>query len=1164
MRFKFVVAFFTIGYCVPVEAFSSPNSVKEAPAVQQASSGIDQLLTQSLLASSTASIHVGGLTTASNGVQIWRRALAKGRAPTEYDFSVANEPWPSEPLYSAVCQKMFGLELPRFASRHPETITSILLSLIRITIQYMETTSPLNTIKEDSDEEISESNGIHQSDIDEEHMFDTFSFEDVEVEVDLDEIAEEMANLFVDEWGGVIGGVGILDQLFGFDHGLLSVGTDSDLGKANSFGLQDGIWQNTGWQVVKELQAEISNMPELMDFLKVIGRRPTVENSDKMQLFSPRKAKADGSMGAQFDPIEKDFMNGLTYSDSFSEMLPSEAMLLRGSHPVLRRLFLAKKVQSKLLSYQMSGWADVPSIPQTRPLYTKRLPSAPGGPITLCLDTSYSMEGRREILSKAVVLACVSQAHKQGRRCQVVAFSNERDVMEAGEITADPAGIHRLLEFLSHSFGGGTDVTGALKHVMKTLDNDEMADADIVLISDGEIPDPPIPLELMTQLESLTIRRGVQVHGLLVGKQESIPLSKICSETYDFLFEYESMGLFGGSRPRDFELFSTPFHSSSMGRSERTRSFFSSRRTQRRGGAIAAKRSSYEEDGGRRTKKRNRKFDDDDEAYVNGWDDEETETSSAKSPKSSSEGGQVYLDEVNKAVQIVIDRSKSFVDLNRWSEEQLEAERNDEQSCWSYRPKLQAAIDMIGEGLVERQDESRLVVLSMLADEHILLLGVPGTGKSVLGRRLARLCNGRFFQRLLTRFTTPDELFGPLSLQALENDEYRRCTDGFLPTATVAFLDEIFKANSAILNTLLTILNERKFDNAGGQEDCPIRCVVGASNELPESDELVALYDRFLIRKEVTPVSDEGVMTLLSLPNQATAPCDSNGESSCDVLFSTGLQEITEKLSTAAASVVMEDHVCRVIVGLRTYLRDELSVQISDRRLLKTAQLLRLSAASHGRQYVDTVDCLLLQHCMWQLPEQKKSVTEWLMENLTPGTDMQQFRYLLETLRTEILTAVRKTAGDISGDRGAREVDVAFIEALRKETEKIVALLQRHHKDLERHIQLLRDESSFLWIDPEELISAKQLMLPRAEALSVEVEKVLVDAASLQLSISNGPNDMSAEYRLSVIEELWDEEAVQQIQFTAEEMELDMREAKAKYDLETFRKWKRAKKKAQK
>jgi len=201
---------------------------------------------------------------------------------------------------------------------------------------------------------------------------------------------------------------------------------------------------------------------------------------------------------------------------------------------------------------------------------------------------------------------------------------------------------------------------------------------------------------------------------------------------------------------------------------------------------------------------------------------------------------------------------------------------------------------------------------------------------------------------------------------------------------------------------------------------------------------------------------------------------------------------------------------------------------------------------------------------MWQLPEQKKSVTEWLLENLTPGSDMQQFRFLLENLRKEIQTAVRKTSGDISGDYGAREADLAVIKALRSETQKIVDLLSRQHDDLLRHIQLLQDASPFLWIDPEELTSAKQLMLPRAEALFSEVENVLIDAKSLMLSITDEKGAISAENRLSVIEELWDEEAARQIQFTAQELELDMREAKGKYDLETFRKWKRAKKKAQK
>ena len=138
--------------------------------------------------------------------------------------------------------------------------------------------------------------------------------------------------------------------------------------------------------------------------------------------------------------------------------------------------------------------------------------------------------------------------------------------------------------------------------------------------------------------------------------------------------------------------------------------------------------------------------------------------------------------------------------------------------------------------MVERDVEVRLLLLAALCGEHILYLGPPGTAKSELGRRLSRLSRGIFFERLLTRFSVPEELFGPLSMRALERDEYLRMTEGYLPSASVAFIDEIFKANSAILNTLLTILNERLFDNGTQRNKVPLLCLVGASNEMPESE----------------------------------------------------------------------------------------------------------------------------------------------------------------------------------------------------------------------------------------------------------------------------------------------------------------------------------------
>jgi len=504
-----------------------------------------------------------------------------------------------------------------------------------------------------------------------------------------------------------------------------------------------------------------------------------------------------------------------------------------------------------------------------------------------------------------------------------------------------------------------------------------------------------------------------------------------------------------------------------------------------------------------------------------------------------------------------------------WTKGELENEIFREGSSWRYRHELRAAVDRISEGLVEREEESRLVVLGMAAKEHVLFLGVPGTAKSILGRRLSELCGGLFFQRLLTRFTTPEEIFGPLSLRGLENDKYIRCTEGFLPTASVACLDEIFKANSAILNTLLTILNERQFDNgAGVREECPIRCVVAASNELPESDELEALYDRFLLRKEVVPVSDEGIMKMLGMQLPGGSPCDNK---TCDVVFADGLDRVIETLSTTAGDVRIGEDVCVLIRDLRIFLSEELDVYVSDRRLAKAARLLRVSAASHGRTNVDALDCLLLQHVAWQLPEQRSVIREWLWDHLTPGgataessSEVPKFRLLLDGLRREAVIATRKTSGDVAGDSGGRESDIAIIRSLREETSQIGALLHRRSKSLSRHMELLERSAEHLWLDPDESLAAQQILLPRAKALYTEVDRTLKDARALELALSEGNASPANDLRISVIEMLWDEGDIPEAVFTDEDLSTGMKEAKLKYDAETFRSWKRARKKANK
>src|SRR5579872_1622121 len=142
----------------------------------------------------------------------------------------------------------------------------------------------------------------------------------------------------------------------------------------------------------------------------------------------------------------------------------------------------------------------------------------------------------------------------------------------------------------------------------------------------------------------------------------------------------------------------------------------------------------------------------------------------------------------------------------------------------------------------------RLLVVAAIAGEHAVLIGPPGTAKSALIRTFARLLHARYFEYLLTRFTEPNEIFGPVDIAAFREGRYERRTEGMLPEAEIVFLDEVFKSNSAILNSLLTLLNERKYTSGGHVIRCPLLSAFGASNEVPADETLTAIYDRFLLR----------------------------------------------------------------------------------------------------------------------------------------------------------------------------------------------------------------------------------------------------------------------------------------------------------------------------
>ncbi len=254
---------------------------------------------------------------------------------------------------------------------------------------------------------------------------------------------------------------------------------------------------------------------------------------------------------------------------------------------------------------------------------------------------------------------------------------------------------------------------------------------------------------------------------------------------------------------------------------------------------------------------------------------------------------------------------------------------------------------------VGREEEAKVLTLALLAREHVLLVGEPGTAKSALARRAAELLNVRFFKYLLTRYTEPAELFGPLDIRGLQEGVYKRITRGKLPEAEIAFLDEIFNANSAVLNALLSILQERVLYDGYTEIRVPLWTMIGASNRIPDEPELEALYDRMLLRHFTRPVEENKWCELLDAAwniesGKIPVPQPIMGLAELKQLHKTVLEVDYQPVKTKLIKLYA--------------IFEEKGVHLTDRRKGKALKVIAANAVLSGRTIVSEEDLIVLKY----------------------------------------------------------------------------------------------------------------------------------------------------------------------------------------------------------
>ena len=365
-----------------------------------------------------------------------------------------------------------------------------------------------------------------------------------------------------------------------------------------------------------------------------------------------------------------------------------------------------------------------------------------------------------------------------------------------------------------------------------------------------------------------------------------------------------------------------------------------------------------------------------------------------------------------------------------------------------FATRLQEAARVLDQHFLDKQEIIRLMIISVVAGEHLILVGPPGTAKSALIRIFCKLIDARYFEYLLTRFTEPNELFGPVDMAAFRAGEYKRRVDGMLPEAEIAFMDEVFKANSAILNSMLTLLNERLYVRGAHRVVCPLLSVFGAANQVPNDENLQALFDRFLLRVKSDNLDSYHFHNLVNLGVELESKRLTGRLSQLKpVISSADLHQLQRSYDQY---MNFSEEFITTYKGLIFQIRSE-GISVSDRRVVKLTKLFTASAIFDGRTAVCDADFFVLKH-IWNNLDQ----AEILEEIISPVVDRyyrehpEERRFVGRTAGLDELLAELKMIRDLL-TTGQQLSDIQLFSQLRNLNE-IKAALQTMDNETARRM----------------------------------------------------------------------------------------------------------------